>query len=34
MLAGFDCDITSEIASGDEVEIDPATRELRVLKRG
>jgi predicted aconitase with swiveling domain len=34
MLAGFDCDITAEIASGDEVEIDPVTRELRVLKRG
>lgn len=31
MLAGFDCDITSALATGDEVEIDPATRVLRVL---
>ena len=34
MLAGFDSDITAEIASGDELEIDPGTRELRIVKRG
>ena len=33
MLAGFDRDITAEIASGDELEIDPAARELRVIRR-
>jgi uncharacterized protein len=33
MLAGFDCDITAEIQSGDEIEIDPAARELRVTLR-
>lgn len=31
MLAGFDCDITSVLATGDQVEIDPAARVLRVL---
>jgi len=31
MLAGFDCDITTALASGAEVEIDPPARELRVL---
>ena len=31
MLAGFDCDITAALASGDQVELDPAARLLRVL---
>ena len=31
MLAGFDTDITAEIPNGSRVEIDPATRTLRVL---
>jgi predicted aconitase with swiveling domain len=31
MLAGFDCDITAQLRSGDELEIDPVTRELRLL---
>jgi hypothetical protein len=31
MLAGFDVDITAEIAHGATVEIDPATRSLRVI---
>lgn len=30
MLAGFDCDITAQLSSGDEVEIDPPARTLRV----
>jgi len=33
MLAGFDCDITAELASGDEIELDPATQTVRVLAR-
>jgi predicted aconitase with swiveling domain len=33
MLAGFDSDITGEVESGDEVEIDPAARRLRVVSR-
>jgi len=33
MLAGFGCDITAEVQSGDELEIDPGARELRVLRR-
>jgi hypothetical protein len=33
MLAGFDCDITAEIASGEEIEVDPEARELRVVRR-
>jgi predicted aconitase with swiveling domain len=33
LLAGFDCDITSEIASGDEIELDPGAGGLRVLRR-
>jgi len=33
MLCGFDCDITGEIASGDELELDPGSRELRVVQR-
>jgi len=33
MLAGFECDITAEVQSGDELEIDPGARELRVLRR-
>lgn len=33
LLAGFDCDITAELASGDELEIDPGARELRVVRR-
>jgi uncharacterized protein len=31
MLAGFDGDITTQVAHGATVEIDPATRTLRVL---
>jgi len=34
MLAGFDCDITAQLASGDPVEVDPAARVLRVMKSG
>ena len=33
MLAGFECDITAEVQTGDELEIDPGARELRVLRR-
>ena len=33
MLAGFDCDITGELASGDEIELDPGERVLRVVRR-
>lgn len=31
LLAGFDADITSQVPHGATVEIDPATRSLRVL---
>ena len=31
MLAGFDGDITTQVAHGATVEIDPATRTLRLL---
>jgi hypothetical protein len=31
MLAGFDCDITSVLASGARVELIPQQRLLRVL---
>lgn len=31
MLAGFDCDITAELKSGDDLEIDPSARELRLI---
>lgn len=31
LLAGFDADITSQVPHGATVEIDPATRALRVL---
>ena len=31
MLAGFECDITSQVPHGAQVEIDPARRILRVL---
>ena len=31
MLAGFDSDVTSLVPSGAEVEIDPATKTLRIL---
>ncbi len=34
MLAGFDADITKAIATGDELELDPATRLLRMISRG
>ena len=34
MLAGFDCDITSVLASGARVELIPQQRLLRVLWRG
>jgi predicted aconitase with swiveling domain len=36
MVAGFDCDITTALRTGDEVEIDPAGPDgpgVRVLKR-
>jgi len=32
MLAGFDCDITAQLGSGEPVEIDPANRLLKVLR--
>ena len=32
MLAGFDRDITAELASGEQVEIDPENRLLKVLR--
>jgi predicted aconitase with swiveling domain len=32
MLAGFDCDITAEVKTGDEIEIDPGARLLRIVK--
>jgi hypothetical protein len=32
MLAGFDCDITAELKSGDDLEIDPSARELRLIR--
>lgn len=32
MLAGFDVDVTAEIPHGATVEIDPASRTLRVLR--
>ena len=31
MLAGFDCDITQAVPDGAEIEIDPASRTLRIL---
>jgi len=31
MLAGFDCDITAAVPDGADVELDPASRELRLL---
>lgn len=31
MLAGFDCDITAALASGDRIALDPAHRTLRKL---
>jgi uncharacterized protein len=31
MLAGFDTDLTCEIATGDELELDPAAKTLRRL---
>jgi len=33
MLAGFDCDITGELVNGDELEVDPPGRVLRVIRR-
>ena len=33
MLCGFDCDITAEITSGDEVEIEASAKVLRILRR-
>ena len=33
MLAGFDVDITGEVESGDEVELDPASRTLTIVAR-
>jgi hypothetical protein len=32
MLAGFDCDITAQLASGDPLEVDPAARLLKVTR--
>ena len=31
MLAGFDCDITSMIADGAKVEVDPANKTIRII---
>ena len=31
MLAGFDCDITTAIADGAQVEVDPAARTVRII---
>jgi uncharacterized protein len=31
MLAGFDCDITAELKTGDELDIDPGAKLLRVV---
>ena len=33
MLAGFDVDITGEVASGDEVDVDPASKTLTIVAR-
>jgi predicted aconitase with swiveling domain len=33
LLAGFDCDITGEVQSGDALEIDPTARLLRIVRR-
>ena len=32
MLAGFECDITAELKTGDEIELDPGARLLRIVK--
>jgi hypothetical protein len=32
MIAGFDCDVTAVVPHGAFVEIDPATKTLRVLR--
>jgi predicted aconitase with swiveling domain len=34
MLAGFDADVTAQVPNGATVEIDPATKTLRVLAQG
>ena len=31
MLAGFDCDITTTIRDGAQVEVDPVTKTLRIV---
>lgn len=31
MLAGFDCDITTAISDGAQVEVDPAARTVRII---
>ena len=31
MLAGFDCDITTAIADGAQIEVDPAARTVRII---
>ena len=33
LMAGFDVDITSVVVSGDRVELDPASRTLRIVAR-
>lgn len=33
LMAGFDVDITSVVATGDRIELDPASRTLRVVAR-
>lgn len=33
MLAGFDVDITAEVESDDEIELDPATKTLTIVAR-
>ena len=34
MLAGFDVDITVEVTTGDEVELDPASKTLTIVRAG
>ena len=34
MLAGFDCDITAELRTGDKVELMPDKHSLRIVARG
>ena len=34
MLAGFDVDITAEVTTGDELELDPAAKTLTIVRAG